>query len=301
MMTLRQIRYFVAVAEAGSVSAAGGAIGISQSAITEAIKTLEGETGATLFERHAKGVLLTYQGHQFLRHARSILAAVADAHRSVEAGPRAVTGTVNVGVTNMVAGYFLADLLARFRRVFPTVSIEVFEDERPFIEHLLVNGELDLAIMLISNLEDREAIETEIIVRSQCRLWLAPNHKLAAAERVALADVAPEPLIMLTVDEVAATARSWWQSANLRPHVLLNTASVEAVRSLVATGAGVAILPDMAFRPWSLEGDRLEAREISDPLPTIDVGLAWRRGSPLSPPTLTFVDIAREHAKARTR
>ena len=60
MMTLRQIRYFVTVAEAGSVSAAGGAIGISQSAITEAIKTLEDETGATLFERHAKGVLLTY-------------------------------------------------------------------------------------------------------------------------------------------------------------------------------------------------------------------------------------------------
>ena len=117
MMTLRQIRYFVAVAEAGSVSGAAAAIGISQSAITEALKALEAETGAGLLDRHAKGVALTYQGHQFLRHARSILAAVADAARALEAGPQAIVGRLNLGVTIMVAGYFLADLLARVATV----------------------------------------------------------------------------------------------------------------------------------------------------------------------------------------
>src|SRR5262245_60941397 len=258
MMTLRQIRYFVAVAEASSVSAAGASVGISQSAITEAIKALEDETGAVLLVRHSKGVSLTHQGHQFLRHARSILAAVADAERTLETGAHAVTGSVNLGVTNMVAGYFLADLLARFRRIFPGVSVRVFEDDRPFIEHLLVNGELDIAIMLVSNLANRDALETEIIVRSQCRLWLSPVHRLAQADDVALADVATEPVILLTIDEMATTAQTWWRRASLEPRVALNTASVEAVRSLVATGAGVAILPDMAFRHWSLEGDRIE-------------------------------------------
>jgi len=301
MITLRQIRYFVAVAEANSVSAAGAAVGISQSAITGAIKALEDETGAVLLVRHAKGVSLTHQGHQFLRHARSILSAVADARRTLESGAHAVGGSVNLGVTNMVAGYFLADLLARFRRVFPGVSVQVFEDDRPFIEHLLVNGELDIAIMLVSNLEDRDALETEIIVRSQCRLWLSPNHRLAQADEVALADMAAEPLILLTIDEMAATAQAWWRKASLQPRIVLNTASVEAVRSLVATGAGVAILPDMAFRHWSLEGDRIEGRAIIDPLPTVDVGLAWRRGSPLSASTVTFIDLARDHARGRAR
>ncbi|HJQ58167.1 MAG TPA: LysR family transcriptional regulator [Vineibacter sp.] len=301
MITLRQIRYFVAVAEAGSVSAAGASVGISQSGITEAIKALEEETGAVLFVRHSKGVSLTHLGHQFLRHAHSILAAVADARRTLETGSHAVSGHVNLGVTNMVAGYFLADLLARFRRVFPAVSVQVFEDDRPFIEHLLVNGELDIAIMLVSNLEDRDALETETIVRSQWRLWLPSNHKLAHADEVALADVVAEPLILLTIDEMAATAQAWWRRAGLQPRIVLNTASVEAVRSLVATGAGIAILPDMAFRHWSLEGDRLEARAVSNPLPTVDVGLAWRRGSPLSAPTETFIDLAREHARGRGR
>lgn len=300
-VTLRQISYFLAVAEAGSVSGAAAAVGISQSAITESLRALEAQTGATLFARHAKGVDLTYQGHRFLRHARLILAAVADAGRALNDRPEAVTGTLNLGVTNMVAGYVLADLLARFRRVFPDVVVRVVEEERAYVEHLLVNGELHLALMLVSNLEDRDALECEAVLRSANRVWLPPDHPLLGRERIRLADLADEPLIMLTIDEMAETARGWWRAAGLRPRVVLDTASVEAVRSLVATGAGLAVLPDMAYRPWSLEGDRIEARAVEDPLPTVDVGLAWRRGSVLSEPARIFRELAREHRPGRAR
>jgi len=158
-ITLRQITYFLATAESGSVSAAAASVGISQSAITAGILALEEQTGAVLFERHSKGVSLTYEGHQFLRHARLITAAVADARRALAARPRTVTGSLNLGVTSLVAGYFLADLLARFRRVFPNVQVQVVEDERPYIEHLLINGELHLALMLVSNLDNRDALD----------------------------------------------------------------------------------------------------------------------------------------------
>ena len=79
---------------------------------------------------------------------------------------------------------------------------------------------------------------------------------------------------------------------------MLRTASVDAVRSLGATGAGIAIPFDMAYRPWSLEGDRIEARPIADPLPTLDVGVVWRRGSPLSTQAETFIQVARTHLGA---
>jgi DNA-binding transcriptional LysR family regulator len=300
-VTLRQIAYFTAVAEAGSVSGGAAAVGISQSAITDALKALEEQTGARLFERHARGVILTYPGHQFLRHARTILAAVADAQNALKTLPEAVQGTLPLGVTTMVSGYFLADLLARFRRVFPNVTVEVIEEERTYIEHLMINGEIAVAVMIVSTLDNRDALESEILVRSESRLWLPPDHRFMGREAIPLAEIVDEPLIALAVDEIVEASDLFWRAAGLIPKRVLRTASVEAVRSLVATGAGVAILPDMAFRPWSLEGDRIEARPIADPLPTLDVGVVWRRGSPLSTQAETFIQVARTHPTPRLR
>lgn len=281
-------------AESGSVSKAAVSLGISQSAVTESIRALEAQTGATFFERHARGVDLTYQGHQFLRHARLIMAAVDDARRAMDERPEAVSGVLNLGVTSLVAGYYLADLLARFRRVFPNVRVQVVEEERQYVEHLLVNGELHLALMLVSNLDDRDALDFTTLERSRSRLWIPHSHRFAGQDHVSFADVAEEPLIVLSIDEVAHITRRWWAERGLRPNVVLNTSSVEAVRSLVATGAGVAVLPDMIFRPWTLEGDRLEACMFEEELAPVDVGLVWRKGSVLGETSRTFLKLAQE-------
>lgn len=293
-ITLRQIAYFLATADSGSVSKAAVSLGVSQSAITESIRALEGQARATFFERHSRGVELTYQGHQFLRHARLIMQAVDDAKLSLDARPEAVSGVLNLGVTSLVAGYYLADLLARFRRVFPNVQVQVVEEERQYVEHLLVNGELHIALMLVSNLDNKDALDFITLERSRSRLWIPPAHRFAGQDHVSFADVAEEPLIVLSIDEVAHVTRRWWAERGLRPNIVLNTSSVEAVRSLVATGAGVAVLPDMIFRPWSLEGDRLEARLFENELAPIDVGLAWRKGSALGETSRTFLKLAQE-------
>ncbi|SEQ96246.1 transcriptional regulator, LysR family [Faunimonas pinastri] len=295
-LTFRQFRYFIAVAEAESVSRAAQEIGISQSAITAAVQALELEIGATLFVRHQKGVRLTHEGHQLLRHARSIMAAVADARRAVSVRPEEVSGELNLGVTRMVSGYYLADLLARFSRVFRQVRVRVVEEERSYLEHLLVNGELDVGLLLVSNLGDRQALETELLVRSPWRVWLPARHRLLDSSVLTLAEVAAEGVIMLTMDELAETTSRYWAEAGLRPRIVLKTSSVEAVRSLVGTGVGIATLPDMAYRPWSLEGDRLEARHLSDPVPSVDVGLVWRRGAPLSTTAWHFIEMCREYS-----
>ncbi|HVI50499.1 MAG TPA: LysR substrate-binding domain-containing protein [Candidatus Sulfotelmatobacter sp.] len=300
-ITLRQISYFLAIAESGSVSGAATSLGISQSAITESLKALEDQTGAELFHRHSKGVSLTYQGHVFVRHARLIMASVADAGRALNERPEAVTGVLNLGVTSLVSGYMLADLLARFRKVFPNVVVRVFEEERAHIEHLLVNGELHIALMLISNLVNHQALGHEALARSPNRLWLAPDHPLLKRDSIHIGDLAGEPLIQLTIDEMAETSQRWWRQANLRPTLELKTSSVEAARSLVATGAGLAILPDLLYRPWSLEGDRLEVRGVEDLTTTIDIGIAWRKGSPPGEPARIFLELAREQRPGRNR
>lgn len=293
-ITLRQIRYFIAVAEAGSVTAAAADVNISQSAITEAIKALQAQLGVSLLERRARGVALTHQGHQFLRHARAIISAVADASLAVTSDPRTAEGHLNLGVTHIVAGYFLADPLARFRRIYPGITYKVVEDARRYVEHLLINGELDIGAVILSNLDDPAAFETRVLVQSRHRLWLPPHHPLNAQDRIGLSDIAHEPLIALAVDEYRRSNDEIWRAAGLLPQIHMTTASVEAIRSLVATGAGVALLPDMLYRPWSLEGDRLEAREVADSLPTLDVGLIWRRGSPLPPAARLFRELVLE-------
>ncbi|RWB69989.1 LysR substrate-binding domain-containing protein [Mesorhizobium sp.] len=278
-LTLRQISYFALTAETGSVSGAATAARISQSAVTESIRALEAQIGVALFVRHTRGVALTHEGHQFLRHVKLILATVDDATKAFANRDMSVSGKLNLGVTSLVAGYFLADILARFRRVFPDIEVKVYEEDRRYIEHLLINGELDLALMLTSNLEDDTALARETLVRSRYRLWLSAKHPLVDKSLVQPEDLRGQDLIALDIDELLEAITSWLHAEALDDRIVFKTTSVEAVRSMIGTGAGVAILPDMALRPYTLEGDRLEARPINNLSLTLDVGLVWRRGS----------------------
>src|SRR3954454_4637202 len=151
--SLRQIQYFIATSDAGKVSLAAANHGVSQSAITTAVKGLEDVLGRRLFDRHSNGVTLTYDGHQFLQHARNIVAAVTEATRAPRRSGSTVSGRIEVGVTSTVAGYFLPPLLSRFWRVFPDVEVHLHELTREEIEAGLIEGKLDLAVMLVSNLQ----------------------------------------------------------------------------------------------------------------------------------------------------
>jgi DNA-binding transcriptional LysR family regulator len=299
--TLRQLQYFVAVAEQGSVTRAAQNLSISQSSVTEALTELEGDLGVELFDRHPRGLAITHSGHQFLRHATKILAGVADARTSFSRERSTTAGKLNIGVTSLVAGYVLSDLLARYRRAYPGVEVSAIEDNGGYLEHLLVGGELDVAVMVISNLRDRMALQAEILETSPYRLWLPMGHPLVSADIIGVADISREPLIMLTIDEIEENTGKLLTALGARPHVAFRTRSVEAVRSLVATGAGVALLPDLVYRPWSLEGDRIESRDVSGSLPVVQVGIAWRKGSSLPQTARDFVGIAETLRSGRQR
>ena len=95
---------------------------------------------------------------------------------------------------------------------------------------------------------------------------------------------------MLTVDEAAHTAMRYWQLSDYQPRITLRTSSVEAVRSMVANGQGVTILSDMVYRPWSLEGKRIGTAKTDREIPSMDVGLAWRKGTELPRPVLSVLE-----------
>jgi len=277
--SFKSIRYFIAVAESGSISAAIHELGVSQSVVSQAIAQVEADLGTLLFDRRARGMTLTHAGHQFLRHAHQIEVAMRNAREALSSRPHTVTGHLNIGVTSLMVGYYLPFLLDRFRRVFPRITVQITEDRRDYLEHSLVSGELDVALIVVSQLQNRSALQTETILRSGWRAWFPVNHRLTDETSIAAGDLAQQQLIVLQVDELGDSSTTLWSSAGVEPNVLIRTSSVEAVRSLVATGAGCTVLPDMLYRPWSLEGDRIEARSLSQALPQLEVGLAWRKGA----------------------
>ena len=116
-----------------------------------------------------------------------------------------------------------------------------------------------------------------------------------------MSDISREPLIMLTVDEIEENTGKLMAAFGARPNVAFRTRSVEAVRSLVATGAGIALLPDLVYRPWSLEGDRIESRDVSGQLPAVQVGIVWRKGSGLPETARDFIKVAQLHRGGRGR
>ena len=297
--TLRQLQFFVAAAEAGSVSGAARALSISQSSVTEAIRALEDDLGVGLFDRQARGILLTHKGSAFLRHARQILADVSTARSAFVEEAETATGRRSRGVTSLVAGYVLSDILARYRRAYPRIELNVIEDNGDYLQHLLIGGELDVAVLLTSSVKDRLALNVETLVVSPYRLWLPLGHVLAQQELITLEELAGQPLIQLMVDEIEESTRRLTAALPVKPQIAFRTRSVEAVRSLVATGAGLAILPSLVYRPWSLEGDRIEIRDVSGDLPSVQVGLAWRKGAPLTTPASNFIRSAQSTTAVR--
>lgn len=291
--SFKSIRYFIAVAESGSISTAIQELRVSQSVVSAAIAQIEADVGTLLFERKARGMALTHAGHQFLRHAYQIEVAMRNARDALASRPHAVTGRLNIGVTSLMVGYYLPFLLDRFRRVFPRIEVSITEDRRDYLEHLLIGGELDVALVVASQLQNCRALETEIILRSGWRVWCPMNHRLTGIEAVDSDALSRESLILLQADELGDAAMGLWPSSRAEPNVLVRTSSVEAVRSLVATGAGVSILPDMLYRPWSLEGDRIEARPLATVLPRFEVGFAWRKGAVLPDSLSSFLTAVR--------
>lgn len=289
--TLKQIRYFVAVARASQFSRAAKELNVSQSALTTAVKELEVTIGSSLFERTAGGVVLTQEGNIFIDHAGRILAVLDEAVRSPARRRDSVRGSIRLAMTYTVAGYYLPPFIEQFSRAFPGVTLQLVEAPRNAIEDGLVSGSFDLAVMLTSNIQDQEGLAYETLLRSRRRLWLSAQHALLKQPSVALADVAEHPYIMLTVDEASNTAQRYWNRTSYRPKTILRTSSVEAVRSMVASGMGVTILSDMVYRPWSLDGRRVEVMPLADDIPTMDVGIAWTRDVELNAACRAFQDF----------
>ncbi|GII89220.1 LysR family transcriptional regulator [Sphaerisporangium siamense] len=288
-MELRQLEYFVAVAEEGGFTRAAERVHISQSGVSAQIRQLERDLGAPLIDRSARTVTLTAAGAAALEHARAALACADAVRKAVDEVNGLVRGRLTVGMVTGCTVTELFDALAAFHRRHPGVEITLVEDNADRLVERVRAGAADLALIGASGAPP-EGLRALPIISEPLVAAVPPGHPLAARRAVTLDELAGHPLVCLpegtgirTVLDEACAARG------LRPGIALQATAPGTVADLAARGLGVAVLSESIAAGYE---DSLVALPIEDAGTPAVLALVWR---PATGPALhEFVRHARE-------
>ncbi len=274
--TLKQLRYFAAAAEEGSVTAAAKAIRVSQPSISEAIAHLEEAFDLQLFVRHhARGLALTPAGQRLLVEARSLLAHAGDLSQSVGGLADKLAGDLEVGCFITFAPMLMPALLGAFAARFPDIRVRLHEDHTAALLDGLRGGRFDLALTYDLNLGPDIAFEP--LAEVPFHVVLPARHRLARRATVSLKDLADEPLVLLGYPQSRDYFLSIFYGLGLRPRVAHETPSFEMVRGLVANGHGYAVMHSRPLSEQALDGMRLVYRPVTEKIRPTRLGIARRR------------------------
>ncbi|NKX54219.1 LysR family transcriptional regulator [Arthrobacter mobilis] len=300
-ITLRQIWHFVVAAETGTMSEAARRLHMAPSAISMSISELERIIGAELcIKRKSKGLTLTSTGRAVLLQARQLL-DLADEIASLSKGDRPnVRGPLTVGCYMTLGPTIIPPMLAEFARQCPHVDVDFVEGYHEDLQERLLDGSIDAAFLYDLNISP--AIRTAALLAADPYILLSAGHRLAAADEVGLKDVAADPLIFFDAPPISTRILEMYREAGLAPDVLHRSRSYATVRSLVATGRGIAVL----FQRPQLEAPYGELGVVLKPLAQprsaarsqAIVSLAWPRSTRLNARAQAWVDVATERFSA---
>ncbi|QYM79132.1 LysR family transcriptional regulator [Horticoccus luteus] len=247
-MELRQLRYFVAVAESGNISRAAQKIFLTQPALSRQIKALEEEIGQCLLERQAHSIRLTPAGEAMLHEARELLARVDGVVERVRTG--AAGGRLRIGYAPSLASGLLSPAVANFTQVHPGTRVELQDLSTGEMLAGLEAGELDVIVTIAPRGETRGLTWTPL-VRSPWRLAVGLKHPLARQNRVTPAAVAAEPLLIYSQSdypEYWETVTAWLKEHGLRARVAGEYNGVDSLLAAVESGLGVALVAERIAR-----------------------------------------------------
>jgi DNA-binding transcriptional LysR family regulator len=263
--TLRQLTYFVAAADHGSVAKAARALNVSQPSVSMAIAKLEGLFGVQLFLRHhAHGVSTTPAGRPLLAEARSLLAHAGELAERAQGLGAGVTGRLDVGCYLTLAPFFMPRIVAGFTKAHPDVEIALHEGHQDELLDGMAAGRHTVALIYDVDLPGH--VEAEALVDLPPYALLPAGHALAASPTVALADLVREPLVLLDVPPGREYFTSLFTRAGLEPDIRFRSASIETVRGMVASGLGVSLLVTRPAGDLAYDGQGVACRPLTDPV-----------------------------------
>jgi DNA-binding transcriptional LysR family regulator len=298
MLNSTRLRVFSEVVEHGSFSAAADSLSYSQSAVSQAIATLEGEVGVALIERHRSGVRPTVAGAALAGHANGILARMETAEAEIEAIVAGRGGRLRTASFPTAGATLMPQAIASFRAAHPGVEVTLAEGEPEEIAPRLREGEFDLvALFEFEGVGDRlgSGMKRFGLLDDPLQLALPREHRLAKRKRLSLEDLSEESWVQTSSASPCArhVVRSC-HAAGFEPRVSFESDDYQTVQGLVAAGVGVALIPELALS--TVRPDIL-VRHLHPQSPVRKVFAATPRAAAVTPAVATMLDVLRDASR----
>src|SRR6201991_2451467 len=293
-VTLRQLRYFDALARHGHFGRAAEACAISQPALSMQIREMEDAMGGALLERGARKVALTTFGEELLQRVRDILRSVDELGDFARATQDRLAGRLRVGMIPTIAPYLLPKVIENLARLHPELDIHVRETLTPKLIKEVAEGRLDTAIVA---LPVSEPSLTEIALFRENFLLVRPGAQngTPVPSRESLREMK-----LLLLEEGHCFRDQALSFCNMQaspPREVLDASSLSTLVQMVGAGIGVTLIPEMAV-PVETRSASVSVARFRNPQPSRTIGMVWRKTSPLARQLPQIADVVRLSAEA---
>jgi Transcriptional regulator len=291
-MDLKQLNSFVTICKLQSFTGAADELGYAQSTITTQIKLLESELEVKLFERIGKNISLTHQGKRLLPYAKQMMKMSAEI-KDVITNDSVPSGVLTIGAAESLCVLRLPGILKEYRRLYPKVEISLKFGSCSEFRHFLRDNIIDVAFSLGTKIEGNDFV-TEIVSNEEMLLLTAPGHKLINKEIVYPRDIENEQLILTEVGcSYRAVFENMLGSYNIKPNLILETGSVQAIKQFTMSGLGISLLPKVA-----VEEELAQGRLVKLNWGINDFGIVsqviYHKDKWISPALRAFLELSKE-------
>lgn len=291
-VTLRQLEYFIAAGEAGSITNAAERAAISPPSISMAVSHLENEFGLQLFVRHhAQGLSLTPAGTALLAKAKDLIARAEELNSFAMELSGSVRGTLSIGCLVTIAPMILPELTHSFTQAYAAVSLKSRENNQKRLLEELLSAELDLVITY--DLDIPSAIAFQPLVSLPPHALVAEDHPLAGRGTVELRELAGDNYLLLDLPISAQYFLSLFRTVGIEPKVTYRSRSQEVIRTMVANGQGYTLINALPRSDLALDGRRVIQLALVEPHRPMTIGLARRGDDRSSKMIAAFEDHCR--------
>lgn len=296
-VTLRQLEYFVAAAETGSVTAAASRVFLSQSAVSTALAELEESLNVQLFIRHARGLTVTTVGRQILLESRQLLGQVDELHSSAQDLSGSFSGKLSIGCYSTLAPLLLPRVIDAFLTEHPGVDLDFSVGSHTELRDKLRAGTCDVALLYDYDFATDlfPADLTKLTLRSiPPHVVLPPNNKLAKLKSIPLEELVGEPMILFDLPPGGEYFKSLFTQRGMTPTIRFRTTEFELVRALVARGLGYSILTQHTDINVSYENKEFVTRPLKDVTRGLAVVAAHLTGARLTRRASAFIEACEQ-------
>jgi len=268
-MDTRLLKMFCAVARSGSLANAARELHITPSAVSHALKALEGQLGCLLLDRVGKRVYLNQAGEQLLSQIRKPLSALNAAEEEIKRLGQWGQSRLRIGASATACQYILPDVIRELKKSTPKISIQLKSGDMPEMLGLLEENKIDLALGVEP--ANTTHLASRLLFKDELLFAFPPSHPWASAKSVPRHEISSQPLILYHQTSVTADlVDDYFRTLDVSPQIIMEIASIEAIKQLVCLGLGVGIIA-----PWTAQQELKKGLLEMRPLGSRPLSRPW--------------------------